>query len=148
MMDNGTQFQKTFRDMYNVAFAVERRKQKDFKKLWLDDPEFKVIVRETDAKAIMVIGTLMPQEDREPRGYHSLPVWLQIRAFYGHNGPRYSREGEGECCSGGLCKPQEGIQHNRSWDPAGQVNALWSKSRSGNRPSDRWFSVCPSIKCG
>jgi hypothetical protein len=34
--------------MYNVAFPVveDRRKQKDREKPWLDDPEFKVIVRE------------------------------------------------------------------------------------------------------
>jgi hypothetical protein len=46
--DNVAQFWNKFQDMYNVAFPVveDRRKQKDREKPWLDDPEFKVIVRE------------------------------------------------------------------------------------------------------
>jgi hypothetical protein len=46
-VDNAARFRNEFRDMYNVAFPVkeDKRKQKDRKKPWLDDPEFKVIVR-------------------------------------------------------------------------------------------------------
>jgi hypothetical protein len=48
MEDNATRFRNEFRDLYNVAFPVkeDERKQKEREKPWLDDPEFKVIVRE------------------------------------------------------------------------------------------------------
>jgi hypothetical protein len=47
-VDNAARFRNEFRDMYNVAFPVreDRKKKKDRKKPWLDDPGFKVIVRE------------------------------------------------------------------------------------------------------
>jgi hypothetical protein len=46
--DNAARFRNEFRDLYNVAFPVkeDKRKQKDRVKPWLDDPEFKVIVKE------------------------------------------------------------------------------------------------------
>jgi hypothetical protein len=46
--DNAARFRNEFRDLYNVAFPVkeDKRKQKDREKPWLDEPEFKVIVRE------------------------------------------------------------------------------------------------------
>jgi hypothetical protein len=46
--DNAAWFRNEFRDLYNVAFPVreDKKKQKDREKPWLDDPEFKVIVRE------------------------------------------------------------------------------------------------------
>jgi hypothetical protein len=46
--DNVAWFWTEFRDMYNVAFPVreDRKKNKDREKPWLDDPGFKVIVRE------------------------------------------------------------------------------------------------------
>jgi hypothetical protein len=46
--DNAARFRKKFWDMYNVAFPVKqnKRKQKDRENPWLDDPDFKVIVRE------------------------------------------------------------------------------------------------------
>jgi hypothetical protein len=46
--DNAARFRKEFQDLYNVAFPVkeDKRRWKDREKLWLDDPGFKVIVRE------------------------------------------------------------------------------------------------------
>jgi hypothetical protein len=46
--DNAARFRNEFRELYNVAFPVkeDKKKQKDREKPWLDDPEFKVIVRE------------------------------------------------------------------------------------------------------
>jgi hypothetical protein len=46
--DNAARFRNEFRDIYTVAFPVreDKKKKKDREKLWLDDPRFKVIVRE------------------------------------------------------------------------------------------------------
>ena len=46
--DNVARFRNEFRDVYNEVFSVfeNKKKQKDREKPWLDDPDFKVIVRE------------------------------------------------------------------------------------------------------
>ena len=46
--DNAARFRNEFRDLYNVAFPVteDKRGQKDREKPWLDDPQFKAMVRE------------------------------------------------------------------------------------------------------
>jgi hypothetical protein len=46
--DNVARFRNEFRDVYNEVFPLteDKRKQKDKEKPWLDDPQFKVMVRE------------------------------------------------------------------------------------------------------
>jgi hypothetical protein len=69
--DNAAQFRNKFRDMYNMAFPVveDKRKKKDRDKPWLDDPEFKVIVRKK--------GSCTSGRSRDRIGWEIVRDWLK-----------------------------------------------------------------------
>ena len=64
---NVAQFRNSFRDMYNLAFPVVRKKgsKKDVEKPWLDDDEFKALVAEKGKLYSLKLGGNLTEQMEE-----------------------------------------------------------------------------------
>jgi hypothetical protein len=98
--ENWVRFGNEFWDMYNCAFPVAKRRKRDVEKPWLDDVDFKELVREKGELYSRKIRRKLregrlAEVTKEVRGREVRGSYWGLESYLGHSGGGFGGEKKG-----------------------------------------------------